>query len=316
MKRGFPVSICVARRLRFIPEERTLVEVTCRTVHGRYLLRPSPLLDEIIIGALARGLGRYGARCIGFAFVSSHYHLLLEVDSAFQLSRVMGYFNSKMAREIGRLTGWHEKIWSRRYQAIVVSQEDAAQIGRLKYVLSHGVKENLVERLRDWPGVHAVRALLDGEVLEGRWFDRTQEYGARRRGEAHDRLKYATHETLTLEPLPCWKHLEPEKRRELIASLVKEIEDEAAAARKRDGVQVAGADAVLNRHPHTCPEKLKKGPAPLFHAATAEMRRFLWSLYAEFVGKFRDAAEKLRAGDLSAVFPRGCFPPALPFVPG
>jgi hypothetical protein len=37
--------------------------------------------------------------------------------------------------------------------------------------------------------------------------------------------------------------------------------------------------------------------APLFHAATAEMRRLLWEAYAEFVGRFRDAAEKLRAGD-------------------
>jgi hypothetical protein len=110
--------------------------------------------------------------------------------------------------------------------------------------------------------------------------------------------------------------LEPEKRRELIANLVKEIEEEAAAARKREGVKVAGAKAVLAHPPHTCPEKLKKGPAPLFHAASAGMRQFLWSLYAEFVGKFRDAAEKLRAGDLSAVFPHGCFPPALPFVPG
>lgn len=167
--------------------------------------------------------------------------------------------------------------------------------------------------------MHAVRALLDGEVLAGRWFDRTQEYAARRRGEKHDRLKYSTPETLTLAPLPCWQHLEPERRRELIASLVKEIEDEAAAARKRAGASVAGADAILAHHPHTRPEKLKRGPAPLFHAATAEMaemRQFLWSLYAEFVGKFRDAAEKLRAGDLSAVFPRGCFPPALPFVPG
>jgi hypothetical protein len=35
-----------------------------------------------------------------------------------------------------------------------------------------GAKEDLVER-PDWPGVHAVRALLEGEVLEGLWFDRT-----------------------------------------------------------------------------------------------------------------------------------------------
>jgi Transposase IS200 like len=306
----------VSRRLRYIPEERTLVEVTCRTVHGRYLLRPSPLLDVIIIGVLARALARYGARCICFAFVSSHYHLLLEVDSAFQLARTMNYFNSKLAKEIGRLTGWRDKIWSRRYQAIVVSKEDAAQIARLKYILSHGVKEFLCERLRDWPGVHAVRALVDGEALEGRWFDRSQEYAARRRGEKYDQYKYSTPETLTLLPLPCWEHLEPERRRELIASLVQEIEDEAAAARKREGVQVAGVDALLAHHPHDRPEKLKKGPAPLFHAASAEMRQFLWSIYAEFVGRFRDAAEKLRAGDLKAVFPPGCFRPALPFVPG
>ncbi len=28
------------------------------------------------------------------------------------------YFLSKVAREIGRLTGWREKIFGRRYQAI------------------------------------------------------------------------------------------------------------------------------------------------------------------------------------------------------
>jgi REP element-mobilizing transposase RayT len=149
----------VSRRLRYVPEERTLVEVTTRTVHGRYLLRPSPLLNLVIIGVLARLVKRYGVRCIGFAFLSSHYHLLLEVDDVRQLARFMGAFNSKLAREIGRLTGWREKIWSRRYQAIVVSREDAAQIARLKYILSQGCVSNctsfqdlvagmLVERLR------------------------------------------------------------------------------------------------------------------------------------------------------------------------
>jgi hypothetical protein len=229
---------------------------------------------------------------------------------------MMNAFNSKLAREIGRLTGWREKIWSRRYQAIVVSGEEAAQVARLKYVLSHGVKENLVERLRDWPGVSAVRALLDGEVLEGRWFDRTQEYAARRRGEKFDHDKYATPETLRLEQLPCWKHLDPQTYRKRIAGLVEEIEEEGVAARKRSGVPAAGRAAILAHDPQKRPERLKKRPAPLFHTATVEMRQFLWSLYAEFVGRYRDAAEKLRAGVRDVVFPPGSFPPALPFVPG
>jgi hypothetical protein len=46
------------------------------------------------------------------------------------------------------------------------------------------------------------------------------------------------------------------------------------------------------------------------------MRDFLYKCYAAFVAQFRNAAEKLRGGDLSAVFPPGCFPPALPFVGG
>jgi hypothetical protein len=96
----------------------------------------------------------------------------------------------------GRLTGWKEKIFGRRYQAIIVSDEEAAQVERLRYCLAHGAKEDLVDRPRDWPGVHCVRALLEGEVLEGLWFDRTQEYLARRRGEKFEPFQYATREVL------------------------------------------------------------------------------------------------------------------------
>jgi hypothetical protein len=53
-------------------------------------------------------------------------------------------------------------------------------------------------RPQDWPGVHSARALVNGAALTGTWFDRTQEYAARRRGEEFDRLRYATTETLHL----------------------------------------------------------------------------------------------------------------------
>jgi hypothetical protein len=61
----------------------------------------------------------------------------------------MGYVCSKLAREVGRLTGWREKIFSRRYQAILISEEESAQVERLIYLLSHGAKENLVSRPQD-----------------------------------------------------------------------------------------------------------------------------------------------------------------------
>jgi len=112
------------------------MEVTCRCIHSRLLLRPGHSLNEIIIGALARAKRLYGVRIICYSFVSNHFHLLLEVDDAQQLARFMCHFNSKLAKEVGRLTGWREKIFGRRYQAILVSPEEAAQIERMAYVLS------------------------------------------------------------------------------------------------------------------------------------------------------------------------------------
>ena len=182
--------------------------------------------------------------------------------------------------------------------------------------LSHGCKEDLVERPRDWPGVHAVRALLEDEVLEGLWFDRTQEYLARRRGKDFDYLEYATREVLELDPLPCWKDLSVEQRRARIAALAADIEAEAAARRKRTGVRPLGPAAVLAQNPLRQPAQTKKSPAPALHAASQAARREFREAYARFVAAYRDAAEKLRAGVRNAVFPAGSFPPALPFVGG
>jgi hypothetical protein len=226
----------------------------------------------------------------------------------------MCYVNSNLAREISRLYGWPDKIWSRRYQAIPVSGEDEAQIARLKYLLANGCKEGLVARPQDWPGVHVARALIQGDDLKGYWFDRTQEYAARNRGEKFDRLQYASVETLHLSPLPCWKHLPAEVWRGRALSLIHEIEEEAAAHRSRTGSQPLGAAAILGQHPHDRPRQTKKSPAPLFHAVSARVHRELWEGYRWFVAAFREAAEKLRAGDRNAVFPVGSFPPALPFV--
>jgi REP element-mobilizing transposase RayT len=170
----------MGRRLRYIPEGGTLVEVTCRTIHSRFLLRPSPELNDIVVGVLRRAQRLYEVRCCAFSFLSSHFHFCLTSTRSSSLARFMGYVNSNLAREVGRLCGWEDKIWSRRYQAIIVGEEEGAQIARLKYVLANGCKEDLVARPQDWPGVHAARALVMGEALTGTWFDRTQEYAVRR----------------------------------------------------------------------------------------------------------------------------------------
>ena len=106
------------------------------------------------------------------------------------------------------------------------------------------------------------------------------------------------------------------KRRKLAADLIAKIEAEAAARRQRTGSQVLGASAVRGQHPFSRPKKSKKSPAPLFHAASQAVRRELYEMYGWFAAAFREASEKLRAGNRMVSFPAGSFPPALPFVAG
>ena len=152
-----------------------------------------------------------------------------------------------------------------------------------QYVLAHGVKEGLVGKVTDWPGVHCVQALMTGETVQGYWYDETQEYAARCRGEDFDQMRFATLETLTLSPFPCWKHLSEEKRRKLVADLIAEIEAEAAVHRQRSGSQALGASAVRGQHPFDRPKKSKKSPVPWFHAASKAVRQELYEAYGWFV---------------------------------
>jgi hypothetical protein len=101
-----------------------------------------------------------------------------------------------------------------------------------------------------------------------------------------------------------------------VASLVQGIEERAAAERERTGKPVLGVKAILAEDPLHRPAHLDRSPAPLFHVATKAMWQTLYEAYAWFVAAFRDASEKLRAGDRTVRFPAGSFPPALPFVPG
>ena len=99
-----------------------------------------------------------------------------------------------------------------------------------------------------------------------------------------------------------------------IASLLDQIEEKARAERERKGREPLGRAAILSQDPHGKPVRSKKSPAPRFHTFRKTARQDLYDAYSWFVAAFRTASEKLRSGDLTASFPPGSFPPALPFV--
>ncbi len=60
--------------------------------------------------------------------------------------------------------------WGRSYISQLVTKAKAL---RVEQVISHGPKENLVLRCRQWPGLQCIDALTEGTPLEGFWRDRS-----------------------------------------------------------------------------------------------------------------------------------------------
>jgi hypothetical protein len=293
------------------------VETCTRTVHGRPLLRPGPDANERIVGVLGRAAEYYGIDLYGFGFTSNHYHMLYDTKHGLQMSRFQGHLNSNVARELGRLHDWREKFWARRYRPMMISDEREAQRQRLKYVLAAGTKEGLVERPHDWPGPNAARALVDGEPVVGYWFNRTEEYYARRQGIELGKYDFATRYVIELKPLPAFKDDSPEEYRAMIAAILLEIEEEAAVERK--GRPVLGVEKVLAQDPCERLGKSKKSPAPmLFFAERPETRDAMSDDYKDFVDAYEiaaqhliEAAEQGQRLDPRRHFPGGSFPPSV-----
>ena len=298
----------MGRKLRYLPDDNHLVAITGRTMGGRFLLRPSPRLNAIVHGALARSQERHGMKVCAVVYLSNHCHLLLRPESVEQLAGFMRDVNAKIAKEAGRLHGWSGALWGRPYTDGVVSHEPGAQIGCLRYLLEQGCKERLVASPKHWPGASSTKALLRGEAIEGIWIDRSGQHRAREGSKPHTDGDFTTRYKLELSPIPCWAHLEPHQYQAKIRSMVREIEGEM------EGVPVLGREAILAQNPLGRPvSNPPRTPAPRFHAVEARTRRALELAYRSVVSAYRQASEAFRAGK-TAEFPPGCFVPGR-FVP-
>ncbi len=275
------------RDLRSVPPG-SLVEVTCRTIQGRYLLRPSPELNEIFYGVLGRALDHWKVGIVHFHAMSNHWHALLLPEDAEALARFMGFVEGNLSKEVGRLHGWSGSMWADRYHSVIVSDEPEAQVSRLEYLLGQGVREGLVRRPEEWPGPTSTPQLLHGGKIRGKWFDRTAEYEHRRKlrrkgeDERIGRTEHAADKELELARLPCWEALTPLEHQRRAAALARQREAEGRRLRERTGKPVLGVKRLLRVDPHDRPERFRPSPSsPWWNSRPATSSPLLRTLRSE-----------------------------------
>jgi len=308
---GVASAFSMASALRWY-EPKAVFEIMTRTIQERLLLLPSQEARILVLGVIARALATYPAVSVyAFSVLSNHYHLLASARDGWSLAPFIGYINSNIAREMGRLHGWRGKFWSDRASVIRITDDDAL-VARMEYVVAQGVKEGLVACAQDWSGASSTPALLGDMTLRGVWVNRDRETRAARRQRATDE-RFDEQLTLRLTPIPQWAHLSPEALRSKHEALVARANTAAAATRTAPPL---GMSAVLAQDPHDAPAQSKRGRRPPCHASTLEARSRFLTAFRGFVAAFREAAAAMKdtAAALFQRFPLHSFPRPLVYV--
>jgi REP element-mobilizing transposase RayT len=288
-------------------DPQTIYFLTSRTIQSRFLMAPSDKTNELIGGILARSVRQCEVELFAYVFTSNHFHAMVRAPSAIAMSKFMQQLQGNIAIKVGRFVGWRGRFFARRYSAEPIADE-GAQVERLVYILSHGVKEGLVSEVKKWPGLSCAQALLEGATASLHlWRNWTRRWKLEVDADIDiDRFSEecpSDTESLTLTPLPCWAGLTASQRRRLVAQLVAQINATAPNKAQQDAAHISAQD------PHNGPRQTKHAARPKAHASTKALWIETVARYRAFVAQFRQASRQWLAGALYTQFPLHCFRP-------
>jgi len=302
----------VSRPLRILDPSAVYL-VTVRCLQGRLFLCPSRETYEVLGGVLARAVRLNGVDLFVFNFASNHLHLIVRAPRA-NLPQFMQYLLSNISKKIGAFVDWRGAFWERRYSAQPIL-DDAALLAKVGYVLAHGVKEGLVRRCSEWPGLSALPFMRGRKRRTFRWLNwtrRCQSAPPSKRGPLLDD-RWAEPEELRLASIPVRGFERLSVVRKFLKQCVREIEQQARQLYRT----VMGVARVCGQPPQYRPERLERSRAPWCHTSDPRLRQEYLAGYRSFASDHSEASEAWRRGDLTARFPAMAVRPFLwPTQPG
>jgi hypothetical protein len=273
----------MAHRIRwYLPS--MMLEVTIKTLEGRFWLRPDPQCRAIVLGVFGKALRHYpSVRLHGLETPSNHLHYLVSAGAPEELPLFLDFVHANIARQINQLRERSGVFWSRRGMVIAVVDGDA-QIARLRYLLAQGPKAGLVASPKDWEGASATPALLGDMTLPATYTS----LDVRRRNAklARPRPEAALGESVPIKfaPLPVWEKRSTKALRAAHEQLVAGIEEQYASTNHR------GATWVRSQSPDDRPTDVERTAAPPCHASSAATATSYRNAYRAFRDHYRRAA--------------------------
>ena len=138
--------------------------LTRRATQRQFLLRPDEQTSNIFTYCLIVAALRYKIDVLLTVAESNHHHTVI-YDRDGRCPRFIEHFHKLFARcQNARLRRW-ENLWSSAEPTVTRLIDGDTVIEKLVYAASNPVKDLLVERACQWPGVNTYRELLSGKAL-------------------------------------------------------------------------------------------------------------------------------------------------------
>jgi len=265
--------------------------LTRRCLLRTFRLRPGPLTNDIVLYCLAFAAWKTGVQVHAVCVMSNHVHALV-TDPAGRLPDFLREFHRSVAKALNAAQGQWENLWSTEKSHALPLADDYAMIHRIAYIVTNPVKDGLVRRPEDWPGV----LLWKPCEMPVR---RPKVYFAED-GECPDEIVLR----IVRPPRPLWPDEEWNRELERAIGLWVRI---AHAKLAKEGRSFVGRDAVLSSSflRQARSHERKREPIPKVAATEPLAKRILEFIRKKFLVEYREALREWRAKARDVVFPHG-----------
>jgi hypothetical protein len=282
-------------RARQVLPGQTLM-VTRRCTQRQFLLRPDSVTNEAVLYCLGVAADKYGIELHGVTCMSNTLCINCR-DVRGEGPRFRQYLLSLLARFMNVHRSRWEAFWSSDEPSVVEICDAEAELAMLVYNLTDPVRQQLVDKVNNWPGVSSLSHQLSGKPVRAQ---RPNKF-FRENGEMPAEVE------LRFVPPPGWAHLSHDEWAKLLGERVRTAEVEAAEKRRKDGGSITGRKAVRRRSPKACPKTTppRRNLNPRVACHDEDKRVAALDRLKRFQQSYQEALEQWADGVRDVLFPAG-----------
>jgi hypothetical protein len=261
-------------------------------------MRPDEETNQAFEYCLAVSAEKFGIEVLFTVAMSNHHHTGIH-DGEGRYPEFLEYFHKLFAKCMNVHRGRWENFWSSEQTSVVRLADDEDALEKLVYAVTNPVKDHLVERVKEWPGVNSYRA------------NRLEEEKVVKRPKGFFRESGPMPETAVLRfrRPRGFRHLSREEWAALLGRKVRAVEERAAEELRKSGRRALGRRAVLAQRWNAKPRSSEPRRAPTPRVAAKSVWRRIEALTRNrlFLKAYRAAREAIAAGYNFVAFPEGTY---------